>query len=606
MRLTILLALLVCITGQHHGIFQLNNTIAMYPDKIGEVKFIKSAWKLVMSFSLDLYNKEIFYTQEILGKSRSICEKIVNLTSETACNKTLAATKPIMENININDLTIKHFFGKGSRTKRSLFNGIGRLANTLFGVLDDNDKDTFEAQFQNLRASEQKTLHITKNQTTLIQSILKVMEKDSKNTVDTFINLRKELKNLNEEIMNVDETVNTNTLVTEFIKFIEQFTLIISLLQNKQMQLLDIFIFAKDHKIHPYLLPIDEYENIISEIKAKLQPGETFPQDPYSIAKVNMHLMKTQSILLEIEIPIIENTQKYTMYEVLPIPKKLEDDMFITLELRYKYLIIDNLKEKYKIYNDKDMLKDCDTQNTTMYCKRNAATYSVFNFKTCISELFVNNDPSLCTTKAIIVKTDLFIPLHNRNDILFVTLHPRSITLYCANENIKSLSINNTGILSVQGSCELRTKDFTMEIGEMQTRMSKFELSALRSLNFNTKTEQDTVEKIKVKKQDIDIQIIENLHEIRELKADSKTLSNANYELENVQPMSHHDISQYSLFTLTFLIVLIIVAIKYCRRKQTVAITEIKLKNVSEEPENTENIVKKSPEEGNKTFNLLK
>lgn len=606
MRVVILLTLVVCIASQHYGILQLNNTIAMYPDKIGEIRFIKSKWKLIMSFSLGLYNKEIFYIQELIEKSRDLCEKIVILTNETTCNKTLAATKPIMENININDITIKHFFGKGSRSKRSLFNGVGRLANTLFGVLDDEDKEFFEAKFQNLEASVQKTLHIAKNQTTIIQSILKSMETNSKNTVDTFINLRKEFKSLNQEIMSIDETVNINILVTKFMKLIEQFTLIISLLQNKQMQLVDIFIFAKDHKIHPYLLPIDEYENITAEIREQLKPGEIFPQDPYSIAKVNMHLLKSQKILLEIEIPIIENIQKYTMYEILPIPKKLENNMFITLELRNKYLIIDDLREKYKMYNDKDMLNECDTQNTIMYCKRNGPTYSVFNFKTCMSDLFVNNDPTLCTTNPIMIKTDLFIPLHNRNNVLFITLQPRSITLHCANENIKSFNINNTGVLNVQGSCELRTSDFTMEIGERQTKTSNFELTALRSLNINTKTEQDTAEKIKIKKKKIDIQIVENLHEIRELKANAKGLNDVSYELENIQPISHHDISQYSLIATTILIVLIIVTIRYYRRKQTVKITEINLKNVTKQPEITGNIVENIPENDIKTFNLVK
>lgn len=145
-----------------------------------------------------------------------------------------------------------------------------------------------------------------------------------------------------------------------------------------------------------------------------------------------------------------------------------------------------------------------------------------------------------------------------------------------------------------------------MEIGKRQTKTSNFELTALRSLNINTKTEQDTAEKIKIKKKNIDIQIVENLHEIRELKANSKLLNDVSYELDNIQPISHHDISQYSLIATTILIVLIIVTIRYYRRRQTVKITEINLKNVTKQPEITGNIVENIPEKDIKTFNLVK
>lgn len=61
-----------------------------------------------------------------------------------------------MDNVNVNDLTLKHFVVKNNRAKRSLFNGIGRIANTLFGVLDDEDKANLDSRLENLKAGEQK------------------------------------------------------------------------------------------------------------------------------------------------------------------------------------------------------------------------------------------------------------------------------------------------------------------------------------------------------------------------------------------------------------------------------------------------------------------
>lgn len=606
MKLVILCALLVSITCQQYGILQLNNTLSMYPDKIGEVKFIKSAWKFIMSFSLDLYNKEISYTKDLIGKSRSICEKLVILTNETTCYKLISTTEPIMDNVNVNDLTLKHFFVKNNRAKRSLFNGIGRIANTLFGVLDDEDKANLDSQLENLKAGEQKTLHIAQNQTTLIQSTLKIMETNAKNTVETFLNFKKEFKILSEELKNVDETANKNILSTKLVEILEEFILIITLLQNKQTQLIDIFVFVKDNKIHPYLLPTDEYERAISEVREELGPGEVFPQDPYRIAKVHMHLLKSNNILLEIEIPIIEDNQQYTMYEIIPIPKKMEGNIFVTLELNSKYFIINELKEKYKLFNEQNFLSECDSSNGIMYCKHNVPTYSVFNFKTCISDLFVYNDQTLCTTRPIVVKNDLFMLLHNRNNILFVALQPRGITLNCVNSDVQTINVNNTGIISVKGSCELRTSNFTLEIGEIQTKSSKFELLSLRSLNFDTKTKQINSEKIKNKNIKSNIQIVENLHEIRELKANSEILNHVNYELEDIQQISHHDITQYSIITVAVLMVLIILTVRYCRRNQTIEITEINLKNKEEPLEVTGNIVENIPEIDNRTFNLIK
>lgn len=98
-------------------------------------------------------------------------------------------------------------------------------------------------------------------------------------------------------------------------------------------------MYATNKKVHPFLLPLEEYEE-----------AEYLLVNPYALANVEFQVIPDSIIIIQIQIPII-NSEKFNLFEMIPIPIKVQDDVYKILFLKiYKYIIIDELKEKYTLY----------------------------------------------------------------------------------------------------------------------------------------------------------------------------------------------------------------------------------------------------------------
>ncbi|CAH2083807.1 unnamed protein product [Euphydryas editha] len=129
-------------------------------------------------------------------------------------------------------LTSQHFAGH-ARQRRGFVDGIGYLANTLFGVLDERFAEQYTRDIQQIRKDEAHLNTLWKNQTSIIESEYNLL----KRTEDMF---NKQHKILNKHLNSVEKVIQTMESEINEISLSEDFTLMVLTAQQMLKTLTDI------------------------------------------------------------------------------------------------------------------------------------------------------------------------------------------------------------------------------------------------------------------------------------------------------------------------------------------------------------------------------
>lgn len=144
----------------------------LYYEKIGSLSSYSEHWKLVIYLDLgnyrDEYNIVTFYYQQV----ERLCVACHENNFTTECDSFQKTISDSLQNIKFQDQLILELLGVSKNTrllKRALFNAIGSVAKTLFGTLDSNDAEYYNAQIEDLKAGQQHLLNLFKQQTSIIK-----------------------------------------------------------------------------------------------------------------------------------------------------------------------------------------------------------------------------------------------------------------------------------------------------------------------------------------------------------------------------------------------------------------------------------------------------
>ncbi|CAI6374223.1 unnamed protein product [Macrosiphum euphorbiae] len=187
------------------------------------------------------------------------------------------------------------------RGRRGLINGVGNLANILFGICDNNCVETNTNNVLQLQQSDKSTLNIMKSQTRVIKTIMNQSEQSYRDT--TF--LRNKINEFMADIRNLSDQVINKTIEVDHKARIQDSYLLLNLLLGQYAfetncpfddHISEIINLARAGQIHSGVLSNEALYESIEEIKLSLPKGTSLPIDIDNIEPFNLYQLSEDSV----------------------------------------------------------------------------------------------------------------------------------------------------------------------------------------------------------------------------------------------------------------------------------------------------------------------
>lgn len=345
-----------------YQISSLNISQGIYFDQISNIRLERDQWNLVIYYDMTPY----WQSTELLGKYINHLDGICNdqHTKKIAqCDIILLQLHHgINELEHYNSILLGKQFTRSARARipRGLINGVGFLANKLFGVLDQEFAEQYERDIETIRGNEKHLSLLWKNQTTVVEGEFNLIKR-----VEASID--KQRKVFNQHLNNLEKSLNTQKDDLQLVSNSCDFTLssviaqgILVNLQNIQETIIDSLTNIYAGKFNFHLLTPEQLRNEMNIITGLLSRDLALPLNNLHSDLSKMYSLLTvkarasnKFIIFEIKIPLVSR-DNFELYHLLPIPQQIENKM-ISLVPVSNYVAVNMQKDSYVPITEREL-----------------------------------------------------------------------------------------------------------------------------------------------------------------------------------------------------------------------------------------------------------
>ena len=264
--------LITTIQGQlPYTVEEFKNQTSMFYENQGQIRIIGANWELITYVPLQnydnrhdkLYNEIRMMTNHCMGKltAYEICSRFDNIL-KTMFQEISVQREQMYESIgryveNRGESTTRSF-----RKKRGLINIIGSAMKTLFGVCDDECARETVEQIDKIENSNERMIHILKNQTTVVKSAITGISTASSEINKLYVELGEKQGLIHEKVKELIN--NTHTLETLILsnRIHSIFTALLTQYSYETTTISAIITAARTGVLHPSLITPRELQNI--------------------------------------------------------------------------------------------------------------------------------------------------------------------------------------------------------------------------------------------------------------------------------------------------------------------------------------------------------
>lgn len=432
----------------------------IYFEKIRNLKFYESYWKLVMHLDLSTIDLKLNLIHNNLEVTKNLCGSEEYLTF-SVCNTSLKILDIKIPSLVLKHDSLKELVGH-SRPKRGLFDGIGTAFKALFGTLDHKDAEYFNDAINMVNSDEKQFIQLLKEQVQVVQTTIH-------NFDNSITNVSENNKLFDENIKKIRKLISGNTKnyfdIARKQTIEEHLSLLTLIVEETDKELTDIInsiLFAKNNLLHPIIITPSQYINelIKTTLHLPILHSYAYPlklENAFqlmSITNLKLYIMQNKLIFI-ISNPLVIQVD-YNLFNLIPLPTKFDTNVHAFILPKYRYLAITNSKVLFTYLPD---LKNCQNLNDNNYiCKNYNPSFSTQIRPNCEIELLFQPTkiPEVCDVRITKMPSETWHKLHVTNTWIFVI--PKSIvcTLNC-DKISKPIDINlsDTGILTLDSSCKL-------------------------------------------------------------------------------------------------------------------------------------------------------
>lgn len=212
-------------------ITSLGNDRPIYYDTIGKVQLIHNEWRLLMYYNLSTYWSGVQKYENYLHDILEFCKSLEPRYCETTIRQ-LSHEMEILQHYNkILLAPHKHLSG---RNKRGLIDGIGYVANSLFGILDQRFAQQYQTDIQNIQKNEDYLLELVRNQTSIVEIENDILKKNEQNINNQFTLINKFMNETDLKMAKIESAIEIAMATTYFTSASLAAHLLLSNLKNIQ------------------------------------------------------------------------------------------------------------------------------------------------------------------------------------------------------------------------------------------------------------------------------------------------------------------------------------------------------------------------------------
>lgn len=556
-----------------YNMTSLPNNNSLFFDRITNINLIRDDWRLVVYYDTLPYQegnaalaKYIKYLDDLCSRIpiQSYCYGIV-LQLRHEANELQHYNSILMShNQNMNGPT-------GQRIKRGLINGVGSIANSLFGVLDQNFADKYEQDIKLIKKNQKHLAALWKNQTSVVEAEFNLLKR-TENIIDQHHKLiNKKFNTIEKSVNDIKEEMQNISLVSEFITTSMMANNILIRLKDIQQTLLDTITNIYNGKFNFHLLPPEQLRHELSVIGGQLPKDLSIPIDNFGDLSEIYNLLQVRAritdnyIIFEIKIPLVGG-DLYEVLKIMPIPHlTTSNDEIVVLPIA-DYVAINLNKDAFITITDQD-LKTCMQRNSQrMLChiKR-----PIFHIKD--DQNFCQRLPNSRKCKTITNPcNNRWEELSNINSYLYFCCRQCQLKLICEDQ-VSVIQMTHSGFFNVGQGCIIKSADFFVyshRQEESKISLSSFiaspEISPINHL-INISIPHDILSTNQSDINNHQIQLLEIENKLKVMK-ESQALSDE---------VSFHDVHHYAAIYVLFAAVSVIViawAWRRCGRRPAAAV----------------------------------
>lgn len=440
----------------------------LYSESLGSLHSSHTTWTLITYIDTHGFTSRRRQIEENLEAANAFC---YSLQGHCLTRGQLRNVQARLRNIANTEATLEELIpsiqlnSTEKRRKRAPLEFIGKISKILFGTMDSDDANRIDSQITALANSTVELAEIVQNQTHIIKSSFNFTQNQIISLAEAVKAELREIKltqaSLQHELYIIQRLITFTSLVDETLI---QYEIDLETLINA-------VLFAKMGQIHPEVLSAKKILTCAEAIR-KSTPNTIFPiplstQYVPELTKI-MDLTafhNGERLIYVIKIPLLDLTP-YKLYQHLSVPVRqlstAKGARFAYIKPAVQYTAV---SEDFSSYFNLKNENECQFIANRYICKQNHPVGRISDETECEVQLLVNpqlSDLELCDIRLKTLKQTYWIKIRNANAWLFAAPKPETLYLLCDNHESAIETIENTGILQIKPTCQIKTRTITL------------------------------------------------------------------------------------------------------------------------------------------------
>jgi hypothetical protein len=435
----------------------------VYYDTMGKLQLIHDEWTLLMYYNLSSYWQTVDRVENYLDGIKDLCQK----TDPRYCQTTMQQLYHEMDLLNYyNSLLLTPHKHLSARKKRGLIDGVGYVANSLFGILDQRFADKYQKDIKAVKNNENYLLELIQNQTSIVELENTVLKKSEENIKRQFNVIEDFMNNTNANLAKVGSTLEIVMATSYFNSASLAAYLLINNVRSVQEMLFNTLTDIYKGHIDVHLVTPVNLIKQLSAISGRLPRTLSLPienikediKDLYKLLYVKARVTDSY-FLFEIHIPLISD-EDFAFYQAIPLPTKYISET-IMVKTTSKYIGV-NFRKNIYVSLTEELLKQCIQQKPDSFvCNKNLPVYNLNNNNVpCEAKLLGHRYVTPCDVRSTSCK-DEWIELHAVNTWLAICCDTCSLRTICENE-VTAHTMTSSGIVTLPQGCVLQASHLTI------------------------------------------------------------------------------------------------------------------------------------------------
>jgi hypothetical protein len=351
------------------------------------------------------------------------------------------------------------------RQKRGIFNLVGHVAHSLFGMLDSENEEFYNQQIAQLEREQLELLQLIREQTTVVRSTLKSLNKTLHDVSHNELTLAGELQEIL-EFMNVRNkkieiryalialllTLNDHVMrIRQAVEVRDVYDTVIQVYLHGKSEIMQPQVLSPIRLMQILEMSKDSFPRYL-EIRVAL--SEAYAYVLFDTVSVDVYFVE-HNLVYSVRVPLVMHSV-FDVFRIIPFPSQVKgtDGRFTLIQPQKEFILIDSTKGVYAKLEQKDIQLCKQIHLKTLICKQDFPLSSSHSTTDCEAVILqpMRFIPQSCTQRILDLKETLWIPLGD-NAWIYVAPVPEHLTVLCEGQKPTDVEIVGSGVFTFLSAC---------------------------------------------------------------------------------------------------------------------------------------------------------